>query len=339
MTRSRLRSSLLTLVRYGVGLAVLWWVVRQANWSEINQLLTRVTLSTLGLLVAVSVVGTVSRVFTWKVLIGVVGDVSFIDAARVDLATNFVNQLLPSRVSGRSISPLIIARVTNLSFGGGVGVSGMHTGLWALIYSVVAVGGIFAIVGRVTTPITLLVAGSTILYLVVGVGIIAAGTRMELFESVLNRFLILIAQMPLVGHRIERLAETIPRFASVSGQTFRAVSRDLPRLFAFSIAWTVALPLTAALRVWVLFETLGIAGVSPILLPFILLTAYSVTLLPLTPGGIGVTETTATIVFVGLGIPANVAASVVLADRFLGVYFPALVGWYPTVKLELRDKS
>ena len=70
-------------------------------------------------------------------------------------------------------------------------------------------------------------------------------------------------------------------------------------------------------------------------LPLYLVTAYSITLLPLTPGGIGVTEATAVAVFAGLGIPESVAIPVIFLDRFLGVYLPALLGWYPATDVDV----
>jgi len=86
--------------------------------------------------------------------------------------------------------------------------------------------------------------------------------------------------------------------------------------------------------VFLLFGSFGVS-VDPLLLPLYLVTAYSITLLPLTPGGIGVTEATAVAVFAGLGLPEAVVIPVVFLDRFLGVYLPALVGWYPTTKLDV----
>jgi uncharacterized protein (TIRG00374 family) len=79
----------------------------------------------------------------------------------------------------------------------------------------------------------------------------------------------------------------------------------------------------------------GVTVQPAILLPLYLVTAYSVTLLPLTPGGIGVTEATATAVFVSLDVPSAVIIPVIFLDRFLGVYLPALVGWYPSLDMDL----
>jgi uncharacterized membrane protein YbhN (UPF0104 family) len=36
-----------------------------------------------------------------------------------------------------------------------------------------------------------------------------------------------------------------------------------------------------------------------------------------------------------LGVPAAIAGPTILIDRLLGMYLPAVVGWYPTMRLDL----
>jgi hypothetical protein len=79
----------------------------------------------------------------------------------------------------------------------------------------------------------------------------------------------------------------------------------------------------------------GVAFEPAVLLPLYLVTAYSVTLLPLTPGGVGVTEATATAVFVSLGVPSAAIVPIVFVDRLFGIYLPAVIGWYPAARLDL----
>lgn len=334
---TRLRSYLTTGLRYGLGLGILWWVVQQADWSGVGRLLGLATVPTLLLVIVASVIGLLARFYTWKAFLSSVGRVSLGDAARVDLTTNFVNQLLPSRVSGRAVSPLVITRLTDMTFGEAVGVSGMHTGMFALVYGVIALGGVTATADRISTPVLLLIATTTAIYLLLGSIILIAGTRLETFESVLNCGMDLLGRVPLIGGRMRALGQKVPQFTAESSETFRKVSGDQAALAEFTGAWVIALPLTATVRVGILFAMLGVTWPSPIVLPFVIVAAYSVTLLPLTPGGIGVTETTATLVFVSLGIPASVAAPVVLVDRVFGVYLPAILGWYPSIQLDIRD--
>ncbi|QLH81356.1 hypothetical protein [Halosimplex pelagicum] len=68
-----------------------------------------------------------------------------------------------------------------------------------------------------------------------------------------------------------------------------------------------------------------------------LVTAYSVTVLPLTPGGVGVTVVSATAVLLALGVAPELAPVVVLVDRTFGVYLPAVIGWLPAANVDLGD--
>jgi len=74
-----------------------------------------------------------------------------------------------------------------------------------------------------------------------------------------------------------------------------------------------------------------------VLLPVVLVMAYSVTVLPLTPGGIGVAEASATAALVALGVRPELAAVVVVVDRTLGVYLPAVIGWVPVARIDVSD--
>jgi hypothetical protein len=97
----------------------------------------------------------------------------------------------------------------------------------------------------------------------------------------------------------------------------------------------VTLVLTPGLRTVLLLGAVD-ATVTPVwLVPVALVVAYSVTVLPVTPGGVGVSEVSATLVFVALGVPTEAAVVVVLLDRVVGVYFPALLGWFPAARVDL----
>jgi hypothetical protein len=54
-------------------------------------------------------------------------------------------------------------------------------------------------------------------------------------------------------------------------------------------------------------------------------TMYSVTILPISVGGVGVAEASGTAVLSAFGVPPVIAASVVLIDRTVSTYFPLLL--------------
>ncbi|HET7323894.1 MAG TPA: flippase-like domain-containing protein, partial [Halococcus sp.] len=182
-------------------------------------------------------------------------------------------------------------------------------------------------------PLALVLFLSTVLYLAAGVVVLFAGIHLDAMDTLIGR-LTAVEGVPVFGTRLAELVEKLPEFTAASATSFEELSRDSGVIVRYAVGWAGTMVCAPGLRVWLLLTALGVDFEPAILLPVYLLMAYSVTLLPLTPGGIGVTEATATAVFVALGVPSAVIVPVVFVDRFLGVYLPALVGWYPSLRMD-----
>ena len=92
--------------------------------------------------------------------------------------------------------------------------------------------------------------------------------------------------------------------------------------------------LLESLRMWLLLLSFGVSFnfLYLILIPSL---AYSVTAFPITPGGFGVAEISGLLVFKSLGIPSEIAVSVIFLDRMLSTYWAFLFGAFllPYLKL------
>lgn len=339
MNRPSSRAVLVTAVQYGIGLAAFAWLLTQVRFERLLTLLGRLDGITVGLIVLVSILGFCSRFYTWHVVLNRLQPVSFRAAASTDLIINFVNQLLPSRLSGRVAAPFILRSKTGLSYADSVAASGVHTGIYAVLYGLVATVGIAVTATALSTEILLLIALSTGLYLVAGAVVLLAGTNLTLLDRLIAGLERPLQRLPRVGDVIIAKIGDAVDFTAASTAAFRTLAGSPGVWLGYAAGWTVALALAPAARVWLLLDAFGVSFQPAVLLPLVLVMAYSVTLLPLTPGGIGVTEATATIVFVALGVPNAVIVPVVFVDRFLGVYLPALGGWYPSIHLDLSELS
>jgi len=333
VTASR-RDVAISVLQYGVGIAALAFLLSQVDVGAVSDNLRETEPAVLVALVLVTVAGVVSRFDTWRAVLSPFARVSLLAAGRVDLAVNFVNQLLPSRLSGRLAAPFILRAETGVDYGDATAAAGAHTGIYAVCYGLVSAVGLLVIVGRVSTGILLLLVLSTGLYLVAGVVVLLAGLNLTVLDRLVGFLAALAERVPRVGSALADRVRSIPDITESSADAFGQISTD-PRIWLrYGVGWAGALVVAPGIRVWLLFLSFG-ATVDPLLLPLYLVTAYSITLLPLTPGGIGVTEATATAVFVGLGVPEAVVIPVIFLDRFLGVYLPAVVGWYPTLDMDL----
>ena len=329
------------LFRYFLAAIVLFYVVSQGQWEESLKTLANVSFYTLVLLFVFVVGGLLFRFLRWYAIIRLETPIQFRTAAEIDLIINFVNQLLPSRLSGSAAAPLVISQRTGISMGTSIGITGISTALYAVIYAIVGGIGIILLIADSSSSILGIIGLSTLLYLIAGLTILISGFKITTIDTLLKRLAPVIQQIPVVGIIAVAVSERIPDFAEESITVFQNILYSPLIICLYVVGWIGSVALFPALRVATLFSAFGTPFTPLITLPAILIAAYSVTLLPLTPGGIGVTEATAAAVFVSLGIPYEIAAATVLVDRVLGVYLPALLGWYPMIRenpLTLKTK-
>lgn len=326
-------------LKYGLGLAALAWLLVRTDLQGVRALLLDVPPVTILAVLLVTVFGLVARFATWYVVLRAVTPVGIATAASIDLVVNFVNQLLPSRLTGRVAAPFVVRRYTAMTYADAAAVSAVHTALFAICYGLAALVGLGLAVHRLPTALVILLAAATGLYLLAGGFLLLAGLNLPLLEGLASPVASVARHLPRVGDRLGDRAERLPRFLSASTDAFAALATS-PRLwFEYASAWSLSLLVASGLRVWLLLVGFGGSVQPAVFLPLYLVAAYSVTLLPITPGGIGITEVTATAVFVALGVPSTIIVPVVLIDRMLGVYLPALAGWYPSLQFDLASLS
>lgn len=321
------------ILKYGIGILALGWMLRQVTFEQVVTLLQGIKPEIFLAVIAVTGFGLAARFYTWHVLCNRFQRTEFVAAANTDLIVNFVNQLLPSRLSGRAIAPFVVREKSGMTYPGAVAVAGVHTGLYAVLYGAVSVAGFVLVYQQFSPALGLVLLLSTALYVGAGVAVLFAGTRLDTMDALITH-LAAIERVPIVGDRLATLIEKLPAFAEASAESFDELASDPAIVVRYATGWAGAMVLAPGLRVWLLLTAFGVSFEPAALLPVYLIMAYSVTLLPLTPGGIGVTEATATAVFVALGVPSSVIVPVVFLDRFLGVYLPALVGWYPSLQMD-----
>lgn len=327
------RDVAVTALQYAVAVAALAWLLGQVDFATVWSLLARLDAPVVVALLAATVVGLIGRFDTYYVLIDRLGPARFRDAATVDLVVNFLNQLLPSRLSGRVAAPFVLRHYAGLSLSDATAVAGLHTGLFAVWYGLTAALGLAVALPRLSSGVALLLALSTGLYLLAGAAVLLGGANLTAFDRLLVGVRSLAGRVPVVGDDVAARLEGIGGFTADSTATFRGLAVQ-PRVWVrYGAGWALKHLLASGVRVWLLFGAFGASVEPALLLPLFLVAAYSVTLLPVTPGGIGITEATGTVVFVALGVPGEVAAAAILLDRLLGVYLPALAGWYPSLSL------
>lgn len=331
------RKTTINIVQWAVALGAFWYVAGDINWVA-----TIAELNALGppVIVGVLVITTLefgSRFTMWYALLNGREQTSFGTTARIDLVIKFVNHVVPSKASGHSVAPLILRYYTDTDWTEAVSIAGLNTGLYAALYGLVALVGLAAFAAQLTGGWFVVIFLSTGVYLAAGVLILLAGRRMDIAGRLVSRLQRLLKWIPWFGDRLAGVVGSLPSFTADSADIFRTLSTQRSVVIAYTLGWAGTLMVFPALRVWLVLTAIG-GEFSPVfLLPVVLVMAYSVTVLPLTPGGVGVAEASATAVFVSLGVAPELAPVVILADRLFGVYLPALLGWLPAANIDISD--
>ncbi len=336
MSRS-LRRSGFRVVQYIIAIGAMIWIVSETEWNQAVILLQGIDIWILVILFTITGIEFISRFSMWHVLVSGIMPTRFLTAAKIDLVLRFVNHLVPSRVAGRSIAPAIVHHYTDFNWGESTAVAGVNTGLYAILYGVVSLVGLLRFGVGFQFGIIVLIGLSTVLYLGVGLLIVLGGSRMDVVSRIAIWASDVSVRIPVIGQRLSTVLTVVPQFAEQVSSGFRTLSSRRDVLFYYAISWAMTLMIIPGLRVWLLLSVFDVTFPLTAWLPVILVTAYSVTLLPITPGGVGVAEASATLVLVTLGIPEGVAGAIVLIDRTLGVYLPVLIGWYPVAKLDMSN--
>lgn len=332
---ARWKRRLITALQWGLTVVAFWYVARGVSWRKTLGLLAGVDLWILAVVGVVTVLEFGTRFTQWWVLLNGIGATHLVTAARIDLVIKFVNHIIPSKVSGHSIAPLVVRHYTDSEWTDAVTVSGLNTGLYAMLYGVVAIAGLALFLPRLSGGLVVVILLSTAVYAVVGVLVLLAGRRLELAGALFQRLERLVVRVPRIGGQLAGLVGKLPTFTEESAAVFRDLSARPSVVVPYALAWAGTLMIFPGLRVALVLTGLGGSFTPLWLLPVVLVMAYSVTVLPLTPGGVGIAEASATLVLVSLGVSEELAIAVVLVDRVFGVYLPALLGAIPMADLDL----
>jgi uncharacterized protein (TIRG00374 family) len=332
---SQLQNRLITGVRWGLTIIAFWYVAREVSWSETLDLLADVDLMVLLVVVVITVLEFGARFSQWWILLNGIKKTPLPTTIRIDLVIKFINHIIPSKAAGHSIAPLVVKHYTDTEWSDAVTVSGLNTGFYATLYGLVSLCGLVIFSPRLSWEPAVVIFFSSAMYAVVGVLVLLAGYRLELAGVVFNRIQRFATGVPRIGSRLAGLVGKLPSFTEESAAIFRDLGSRPSVFVPYTLAWAGTLAVFPGARVAVLLTELGGSFTPLWLLPVVLVMAYSVTILPLTPGGVGVAEASATLVLVSLGVSQEMAIAVVLVDRVFGVYLPALLGAVPMATLDL----
>lgn len=327
------RKRLLTAAKFLVGVALLGWVLSSVDWNALQSNLSGLDAWVLLAIFAVTALEFGTRFAMWHALLRSVGQRSTRTVAEVDLSIKFINHVVPSKAAGHAVAPLVLRHFADLEWSDAVGIAGSNTALYSLCYGLVTIVGLAVFAFELPLWLLVGIAASTGLYLLAAAAIWLTGFGVGRRYG--QRLLAVGASIPVVGSFVARAGGALPAIAGPARETFRATVTDPRSVIEYALAMAGTIAVFPAIRVGLLLAAFGEPFEPALVLPIALVTAYSLTIMPITPGGVGVAEFSALYVFVALGVPEAAIVSAILIDRFLGVYLPALVGWLPMMNVDL----
>lgn len=323
-----------------VALSAFWYVARQIKWDEMGRNLMTLGVSIMLILLLITILGFGSMFLMWYTLLNQYGEIGILTTVRIDLVIKFVNHIVPSKASGHTVAPLVLKHYTEVDWTEAISIAGVNTGLYASLYGLTGLIGVayFSLfTSQLSAGWLTVILISVGIYLIVGALVLLAGCRLDLVGVFINKSERIAEKIPKIDVFLTAALAAIPAFTADSAAIFRDLSSRLLVVIPYTLAWSGTLVIFPSIRVWILLIELG-GDFSPVLLlPIVLVMAYSVTILPLTPGGVGIAEASATAVLVAFGVTPEIAATVIIIDRSLGAYLPAILGAIPMATLDIDD--
>lgn len=318
-----------------VAIAALGWLLVSLEVDRAVSLLVVLDASILAFVGGLTVVEFGTRYLMWYALLRERTRATFRTVFRIDLVIKFVNHIVPSKAAGHSVAPLVVRYYTPLSWTESITLAAANTAIYATLYAIVAGVSIVLLAPFLSWGLLSVLVFASGIYLAVGLAILLAGRNLGRVRDSIGRVVAGVERIfPVVGRVVGTVppapltvADSSTRFANTTGR---------PRVVVpYVVGWLGTVVVLPGLRAGSLLWALGALPTPWWLVPFALLLGYSVTVVPITPGGIGVAEVSAALVLVALGVPEPTAALVVLLDRSLGVYLPAVLGWFPAARIDL----
>lgn len=320
------------VLQYGVGLGILIWFLQQFSLTRLWTFVIDLPVPIIVALLVVSVAGQLALYGMWYALCNGFASTDYASGAKISLTIDFVNLAVPSRLPAIALNPLMIRQFTSLDDGESVAVTLVHTSVFALCYGIVGLVGLFVAASGLSNGVLLVVVTAVCGYVFAGISTIVAARTSGRLPTLIGPLRAVLARVPDV------MAERLRSAASVPAEALADYERLLGQrrvLGTYLLAWIGGILFPSGVRVWLLLSVSGVDPPSLLVVPALTLTAYAVTILPISVGGIGVAEATATLVFVSLGYPFEIAGPIVLVDRTLNEYLPGLAGAYPATSINL----
>ncbi|PTD94223.1 hypothetical protein C9439_04025 [archaeon SCG-AAA382B04] len=311
------------ILKFFVFLVVILIIANNLNFENIISEIQRIEPFYFVLFLVMAFFNVFLWAISWKILIEKFNDVSMKKSLKIGLIVPFIGQILPARVSRVLGTPLVLKKkIKKTTNSIATAVTITNTILYSITYALICLLGVLLLRDKLPIWLLTLLVFSGLIYLV-PYSLYKLGDNyrgnLDYFLDLINY---LVGLIPFIKIDIkEKASDFVDKTLSKSS----ILLEDKKIVFEFILVFIFSLSILTGLRVWFLLKGME-ASINIFILFFAPTMAYSISIIPITPGGIGIAELTAIFVFVSLGIPKDIAGSVILLDRIFSFYLPSLIG-------------
>lgn len=310
------------LIRVIIAIVALLLILQSVSLSKVKQIYFSLTFPSFILYaIALQVIILLINGVTWFLIFQINSKISFRKCFEGNLIVNFAGNFLPGRFAARSTAPFIFSKLSHLNLSkSAIGVF-FNTSFYLLLYGIWSLFGLSILIYRQNLKILWVLLIPVCVYLLAGFVALFVPTLIKKFNyktgfmKTFYDWVLYYLPVP------ENLDEIISEDLSNTKEGILNPLRLSSLIFCFLLIFSI-LP---ALRIYFILTAFG-TQFSFLTLLFGITAFYSVTILPISLGGLGIVEGTAIGVFTVMGIESHMAVAVIFADRLLAAYMPSLLG-------------
>ena len=312
------------IVGIGIIIVLLWW----AGIRDTIGLMLQANLKYLALAVLMYCIAILSWSIRWGVFLrGANIRTSFIKVIEGVFVGIFLNNLTPgAKTGGEAVKALYIAKSSN----------GTYPKVFATVMAdrildiipvamLMLIAFIYSIVHGIKVLVWVLLLSLILLMLVVIITVVFSVKENYAMSLIMGIFRIFRRIFPSrLSNYEEKMESKIKGGIREFKSTLIGISKR-KRDVVFSTLWSFVLWLSDVLRTYFIFLSLG-NRVSLLQVLLVKMASMALAMISVIPGGIGISETIQSALFLAVGVEKTVAVSATVLDRIISFWAPTFIG-------------
>ncbi|RLF92019.1 hypothetical protein DRN82_00945 [Thermococci archaeon] len=312
------------IVGIGIIIVLLWW----AGIRDTIGLMLQANLKYLALAVLMYCIAILSWSIRWGVFLrGANIRTSFIKVIEGVFVGIFLNNLTPgAKTGGEAVKALYIAKSSN----------GTYPKVFATVMAdrildiipvamLMLIAFIYSVVHGIKVLVWVLLLSLILLMLVVIITVVFSVKENYAMSLIMGIFRIFRRIFPSrLSNYEEKMESKIKGGIREFKSTLIGISKR-KRDVVFSTLWSFVLWLSDVLRTYFIFLSLG-NRVSLLQVLLVKMASMALAMISVIPGGIGISETIQSALFLAVGVEKTVAVSATVLDRIISFWAPTFIG-------------